>query len=128
MGQHLTAMKISTVSTVDRGANERPFAVLKRAGSAPPVRKAVTFGQLQSSAELSTWLPTAQQALADVVWAALYMTQDGGTPVTVEQRLLAVANSCDEFKAELVLRVGAAIAAQPASVGKRAKSRWAGFV
>ena len=127
MGQHLTAMKISTVSTVDKGANEREIALLKRAGAAPPVRKAQSFAQLMAGQEAAQWLQPALDALAEVVWAAMYPGSETPQP-TAEQRLLAVANSVDEFKAALIMQLGAAIAAQPATVGKRAKSLWAGFV
>ena len=77
------------------------------------IRKDVpTFAQAQASREIATWLPSALHTLGDVIAAALRppSTAAAGEPaVTADQRLMAVAVSCDEFKAELVTRVGQAL-------------------
>ena len=124
-------MRIRQVSLVDKGATGRTFALLKRdagAGSARNVRKDVpTFGSLQASREIGTWLPEALCTLGDVIDAALRPPSAAGAgepAVTADQRLMAVAVSCDEFKVELVTRVGQSLASvleadAPVAVAKR---------
>ena len=125
----LTEMSITRVSLVDKGANQRRFAILKRdaTGGRAAIRKDVpTFAQRQATAELQAWLPSALYTLGDVIDAALRppsAAAAGEPTVTGDQRLMAVAISCDEFKAELVTRVGQALSsvleADAAAVVKR---------
>jgi hypothetical protein len=71
-----------------------------------------TFGSLQASREIATWLPEALYILGEVIDAALRPPAAAGPgepAVTADQRLMAVAISVDEFKAELVTRVGQAV-------------------
>ncbi len=114
----LTDMLIQRVSLVDKGASGRRFAILKRdAGVLSArnghVRKDVpTFGSLQASREIATWLPDALYTLGEVIDAALRPPSAAAVSepaVTTDERLMAVAISCDEFKAELVTRVGQAL-------------------
>jgi hypothetical protein len=127
MTQELRNMRIRQVSLVDKGANARVFALLKRDAGGSGIRKDVpTFGSLQASREIATWLPDALYTLGEVIDAALRPPSAAGAgepAVTTDQRLMAVAVSCDEFKAELVTRVGQALtsvleADVPATVAK----------
>ncbi len=129
MTQELRNMRIRQVSLVDKGANGRTFAILKRDAGA--VRKGVpaTFGMLQGAREIATWLPEALYSLGQVVNAAV--AGDPNDPaVTPELRLAAVRGSAAEFSAQLLERVAAAIVGQaPASdVAKRRSGSWKGLL
>ncbi len=131
MSTRLTDMVISKVSLVDRGASGRRFAILKRDGGAAPyrIRKDVaTFDALQASAELRDWLPEALASLGAVIDAALSPEAAAEAGLDTIGRLAAIANAADEFKAALVMRVGAAIQAEAAPVAKRSASKWSGLL
>lgn len=117
MTQELRNMRIRQVSLVDKGASGRTFALLKRdagAHSARNVRKdAPTFGAIQTSREIANWLPSALDALAQVIDAAI----EGVPPeleasVTPEIRLQAVRASAARFTDELLQRVAQVIVLQ----------------
>jgi len=113
MAQQLKDLRVTKVSLVDRGANSRRFAVLKRDGGTAPVRKAgtPTFAQLQAAAALRDWLPGGLASLVAVVDAALSPAVAAEAGLETMGRLTAIANAADEFKEGLVLRAGAAIQA-----------------
>lgn len=121
-------MRIRQVSLVDKGANGRTFALLKRDAGA--VRKDVpTFGMLQGAREIATWLPEALYSLGEVVNAAV--AGDPNDPaVTPELRLNAVRGSAAEFSSQLVERVAASIVGQApaAAVAKRVRPSWKGML
>ena len=124
-------MEITKVSLVDKGANGRRFAILKR--DAGGVRKDVpTFGMLQGAREIATWLPEALYSLGQVVDAAVSGNPNDPTPITPETRLQAVRVSADEFVSQLLERVAAAIVGQApaatADVSKRRAGSWKGLM
>jgi hypothetical protein len=128
MSAHLTAMRLSRVSLVDKGAAGHRFAILKRDGG--PVRKldgkAATFGQLQAGREGAQWLEAAMTTLATLIDLAMYPADPA---TTVQERLTGLVEGVDQFKAELVMHVGAALQGQPApAVAKRTTSRLAGIL
>lgn len=132
--QRLTNMSVDKVALVDRGANGRTFAVLKRDGAGRGPRtvtkteadaaaitaqlerhvrlgKAVpSFEQLIESRALEGWLPAGLEALSAVLWAVLTATDDGGEPLTPEVRMTAAIGAVDQFRAELLDRMAATIA------------------
>jgi hypothetical protein len=132
MTQELRNMRIRQVSLVDKGANGRTFALLKRDAGA--VRKDVpaTFGMLQGAREIATWLPEALASLGEIVNAAVADNPDDPTIITPEIRLQAVRVSADEFVSQLLERVAAAIVGQApaatADVAKRRAGSWKGLM
>ncbi len=124
---HLTNMRIGSVSLVDKGANRRSFAILKRDGPiGGPIGKAATFGQLEAGREAAGWLGAALDALGTLIDNAMW---PGDPALTPEARLAALVEGVDAFKEGLVLHVGAALQAQAGTaVAKRSRSKWAGFV
>lgn len=125
MTQELRNMRIRQVSLVDKGANAKTFALLKRdAGgsrSARNIRKDVpTFASLQASRQLGTWLPDALYTLGQVVDAAI--AGDSNDPaMTPDLRLDAVRGSAAQFTEQLLELVATAIVAggSEAAIAKR---------
>lgn len=134
----LTDMQITRVSLVDKGANARSFAVLKRGSGRRSARNVAkgqpTFATLQASREIRTWLPDALFALGQVIDAAL--AGDPSDPsVTPDLRLDAVRGSVVQFGDELLERVAASIVGEVAGaaagedVAKRSPAaRWGGVL
>ena len=124
---HLSDMDVDRVSLVDKGANGRVFAILKRAGDAAGrVRKSepATFAELLAAGGVSEYFAKGMGALAEIVSAAL---DPGSEPpsLTPEQRIAAVSDSVDEFRQGLVDQMTAAMADTAAPV---AKSVWRGVL
>lgn len=134
MPTELQKMSIRQVSLVDRGANARTFALLKRAGpaerSARNIRKDLppTFASILGSREIYDWMPEALSALGQVVSAAIAGVPDDPT-ITPELRLDAVRNSIGQFGEQLLQRVADAIVAgPPAAVAKAGRSPLRGLL
>lgn len=140
----LTDMEITRVSLVDKGANGRRLAVLKReasmgnpavgaaeagpAGIAAwlrkaadavigkvPVAKVQTFASMVAGQELQEALGESWWTLQDALWAAIYATDDAGADLSLEAKQALVGQDLDEFKAYLLAEM-----TEATSIGKRA--------
>lgn len=145
MVQQLTDMSITRVSLVDKGANQRRIAVLKReaegqmtqtgaaaadetglvavlrkwfAGQSSPVGKATTFAAIVAGQELSDALYDSWYTLQDALWSAIYAVDDSGADLTLEAKRALVAQNLDEFKAYLLNEMAEGTTLE--GVGKRA--------
>jgi hypothetical protein len=141
--QHLTDMDIDRVSLVDKGANGRVFAILKRqeaamtnpvAKSDPQgttdilglvrklaervglvhVDKAQSFAAVIAGQELTDALDDSWWTLWDVLWGAMYATDANGADLDMAAKQALVAQDLDEFKAYL-------LNAMSTTLGKRAR-------
>lgn len=138
-------MDITRVSLVDKGANERRLAVMKRqeasmgntavgaaeagpAGIAAwlrkaadavigrvPVAKVQTFASMVAGQELQEALGESWWTLQDALWAAIYATDDNGADLSLEAKQALVGQDLDEFKAYLLAEM-----TEATSIGKRA--------
>lgn len=119
---HLHSMDLDDIALVDKGANQRRHAVLKRdqvltfadrvqreIGMATIRKAAPSFGQLMAVSELSDWLPDALDAVGQVVYAALTQPDDGTGTITPAVRASAAINAVDDFRAGLLDRVATGI-------------------
>lgn len=126
MTQRLTNLEITRVSLVDKGANAKRLAVLKRdeeasmtdsaetpagvvawlrkqLGMAEPVAKGPrTFSDIVAGQQLSDALWDNWYTLEDALWSAIYATDDNGQAISMEARQALVAQNLDEFKAYLL--------------------------
>ena len=138
MSQRLTDMALTRVSVVDKGANARRFAVLKRdeeeggvadqvtedppAGvlawlrkqlgleAAPePVAKTATFAERVAGQELRDAFYDSWYTLEDGLWAAMYAYGPDGQELSLEAKKALVAQNLDEFKAYLMSRMDGGI-------------------
>lgn len=144
MSQHLTDMDIDRVSLVDKGANGRVFAILKRqeaamtdpvAKSDPQdspaaqagilrkiadwlaggrVAKAQTFGAIIAGQELYDALDDSYDTLWSALYSAMWACDANGQDLPIAEKQSLVAQSLDEFKAYL-------LDAMQVGVGKRAR-------
>jgi hypothetical protein len=142
MPHELKDMDISKVSLVDRGANGRTFAVLKRdapplpdlppderAGllatiakalgvkgfGAAPLAKAETFASIIAGEELEDALYDSWETLRSSLWNAVYAWDyDADQPASIAQKQALVGQNLDEFKAWLLAAMDGA-----ASIAKR---------
>jgi hypothetical protein len=134
MAQRLTDMSLTRVSVVDKGANAKRFAILKRdeedgvadqvtdpppAGvlawlrkqlgleaEPEPVAKAqATFAAMVAGQELSDALYDSWWTLQDALWAAIYATDDAMQPLPLEAKKALVAQNLDEFKTYLLAQM-----------------------
>lgn len=128
MTQRLTNLEITRVSLVDKGANQKRLAVLKRdeegpmtdpagpdapagvvawlrkqLGLAEPVAKGpMTFADIVAGQELQDALWDNWYTLEDALWSALYAYDANGQPLSMEAKQALVAQNLDEFKAYLI--------------------------
>ena len=138
MSQRLTDMALTRVSVVDKGANARRFAVLKRdeeeGGVAdqvtedPPagvlawlrkqlgleaapehVAKTATFAERVAGQELRDAFYDSWYTLEDGLWAAMYAYGPDGQELSLEAKKALVAQNLDEFKAYLMSRMDGGI-------------------
>jgi hypothetical protein len=137
--QHLVGMAITNVSTVDRGANGREFAVLKRDPIARPavidermereilakaeqagrlLKSIPTFATLIGAKDVAAWLPPALDALATTIQGALYLEDDGSGKLTTDVRLDSVRASLAEFTSAVLEHVAGSVVKRHA-VGKQ---------
>lgn len=143
---HLTDMDITRVSLVDKGANAKQIAVLKRkegsmsgsvaageAGSTgivawlrkqadalagkAPVAKAQTFAAMVAGQELTEAMSESWWTLYDAIWAAIWATDENGADLTLEAKQALVGQDLDEFKAYLLGEMSEAT-----GIGKRDQS------
>jgi hypothetical protein len=152
MTQRLTDMQVTRVSLVDKGANARRFAVLKRdeegsmtdlaeaegrsaaaswlqkaadwlTGKTEPVVKVATFAEIVAGAELRDALYDSWYTLEDALWSAIYATDGDGQALPMEDKQALVAQDLDEFKTYLLAQMaGPGIAKRDASAGARARA------
>lgn len=84
-----------------------------------------TFGAVQASQEITTWLPGALDALAQVIAAAIEgVPPELQSSVTPEIRIQAVRNSATQFADQLVEMASKAIVGT--TVSKRRAGSWKG--
>jgi hypothetical protein len=131
MTQRLTEMEITRVSLVDKGANARVMAILKRneegsmtdqaeaaerasaagwlqkaadwlLGKPEPVAKARTFAEIVAGQELQDALRDNWYTLEDALWSAIYAVDDDGQDLSMEAKQALVARNLDEFKTYLM--------------------------
>jgi len=132
MTQRLTDMSLTRVSVVDKGANARRIAVLKRDEEAgmpdqvtdpppagviawlrkqlgleataepEPVAKVQTFADRIAGQQLRDALYDAWYTLEDSLWAAIYATDESYQLLGIEARQALVGQSLDEFKTYLL--------------------------
>jgi len=146
--QRLTDMQITRVALVDKGANARVMAILKRdeegsmtevdvAGrtsaatwlqkaadwllgkSAEPVEKAQTFAAVIAGQTLQDALDDAFWTLRDVLWSAIYATDDKGQSEPLETKRALVEQDLTEFKTYLLARMDDGITKRDASDATR---------
>ena len=152
MTQRLTDMHINRVSIVDKGANARRFAVLKRDEEGPmtdqaeaeakataaswfqkaadwllgkpePVTKVATFAEIVAGAELRDALYDSWYTLEDALWGAIYAVDENGESLAMEAKQALVGQNLDEFKTYLVAQLEQpGIAKRDASAGARARA------
>lgn len=150
MTQRLTDMEITRVSLVDKGANARVMAILKRQEEASmpdatvdlaqapagviawlrkqlgfadePVAKAQTFAAVIAGQELSDALDDAFWTLRDVLWSAVYAYDENDQPLTLEAKRALVAKDLEEFGAYLLARMDGGIEKRDASEAALARS------
>lgn len=138
MTQRLTDMRIRQVSLVDKGANGRTFALLKRdeegsmtaaaetAEQAPAgviawlrkalgleqpaqVAKVATFAEIVAGQELRDALYDSWYTLEDAIWAAIYASDGDGQALPLETKKALIAQDLDEFKAYLLAQMDSGI-------------------
>lgn len=129
MPKHLSRMAIDKVSLVDKGANDRTIAVLKRQpmvsdpnAPAPepepgllrrvaetlglavpePVAKAEDFDGINAEHDLEAAIEDGFATLKSAVWGAKYAYHDDGTEYTMAEKAALAATSIDQFKAFIV--------------------------
>jgi hypothetical protein len=147
--QQLTDMRIQQVSLVDKGANGRRFALLKRdeeasmtgaaaaddppAGAlawlkkalgleapAEPVVKVMTFAERVAGQELRDALYDSWYTLEDALWGAIYAYDADGKELSIEAKKALVAQSLDEFKAYLLAQMDSGISKRDGSPAEAA--------
>lgn len=120
MARHLTRMAIDKVSLVDRGANGRRFAVLKRAEDEEPqqesitdrvlgalglrydsesgtVRKADTFGDIRGREAATEAAEDGFRIMQEAFWSAQYGRDESGEPLSTDARVALVETSLSQF-------------------------------
>lgn len=135
MTQRLTNLSIDRVSLVDKGANGRVIALLKRdkegpmtdppfspswlrkaadwlSGKLEPVAKTATFAEVIAGQELSDALYDSWYTLQDVLWGAIYAYDADGQALSIEAKTALVAQDLDEFKAFLLAQMSSASVAK----------------
>jgi hypothetical protein len=141
MTQRLTNLAIDRVSLVDKGANGRVIALLKRdeEGSMTdpptdgpglvawlkkglasldaklqpvPIAKTATFAEVVAGQELQDALWDSWYTLEDVLWGAIYAYDDNGQALSIEAKTALVAQDLDEFKAYLLAQMASATVAK----------------
>ena len=136
MTQRLTDMALTRVSVVDKGANARRFAVLKRdeeggmadqvteppAGviawlrkqlgleaTPEPVAKVMTFAERVAGQELRDALYDSWYMLEDALWGAIYGYDADGKELSTEAKKALIGQSLDEFTAYLLAQMDSGI-------------------
>lgn len=152
MAQELTDIDVDFVSLVDRGANKRTHAVLKRAPQTQAERieaivsdvmvrtriakAAPSFGDLLAADQLGAWLPPALNALGATLMGSMTMPDDGTGTLTPEIRMQACINATQDFSKSLLDQVAGTInkrygrkaPAGRATVGKAKPSIFSGIL
>ena len=138
MSQQLRDMAITRVSLVDKGANQRRLAVLKRdeedsmTNPAAPaagdpsviatwlrkaadavlgrrVAKTLTFAERIAGQDLQDALYDSWYTLEDSLWSAIYAYDEQGQTLPIADRQALVAQNLDEFKAYLLAAMATGI-------------------
>lgn len=130
MAKHLTRMAIDKVSLVDRGANGRRIAVLKRQNRQPlepepqeergivakvlgslgfeydadsgTVVKADTFGDIRAREAATEAADDGFRIMQDAFWSAQFARDENGEPLSTEAKRAMVETSLGQFSAYLL--------------------------
>jgi len=156
MTTQLVKMGIQHVSLVDRGANAREFAILKRAYETPPVamppvsaspvepgliekiktllgvtpvaKAQQTFASIVAGRELTDALAEHWTTLQDAMWSAIYAYDADNQPLPLEEKKALAAQNLDEFKAYLLAEMDRGITKSDLSASAFAKAMVDGAV